>query len=97
MRELSACLNVAMPEPTWTEVVRAATFDQMRSHADSLAPDRQGVLKSRATFFRRAALGEGWRLLPPEEQSRYIERVERRGPPDLVRWLDRPTTAAASA
>ena len=93
VRRLAAWLNIVMPERTWADVVRAATFDHMRSHADSLAPDRQGILKSRASFFRRAALGEGWTLLPPEGQRRYVEQVDRFGRPDLVRWLNRPTTA----
>jgi hypothetical protein len=97
MRELAAYLNIATPEPTWTEVVRAATFGQMRSRADSLAPDSQGILKSRSSFFRRAALGEAWTLLSPEGQTRYTEQVNRLGPPDLLYWLDRPATAVSSA
>jgi aryl sulfotransferase len=97
MRDLAAYLGVTVSEPTWAEIVHAASFDQMRSRADRLAPDTLGILKSRASFFRRAALGEGWTLLGPVDQRRYLERVSTLASSELARWLNRPAPAVPNA
>ena len=93
MRELASYLEVDTPQRIWSEMVHAASFDQMQADADRLAPDTQGILKSRAAFFRRAALGEGWALLDPAHQRRYIERVTALGSSDLTRWMNRPAAS----
>ena len=56
MRALATWLGLEVPEAAWPELVRAATFEQMRARADSIAPSG-GVLKSNAAFFRRGSSG----------------------------------------
>jgi aryl sulfotransferase len=90
MRQLASYLEVDAPQQTWSEMVEAASFDQMQADADRLAPDTKGILKSRAAFFRRAALGEGWALLDPARQRRYIDRVTALGSSELTQWINRP-------
>ena len=43
------------------QLVRAATFDEMRVRAAAQAPDPAGVLKDPAAFFRRGYSGRGRR------------------------------------
>jgi aryl sulfotransferase len=96
MQELASYLEVDAPQQNWSEMVAAASFDQMRADADRLAPDTQGILKSRAAFFRRAGLGEGWALLDSAHQRRYIERLTDLGSRDLARWMNRPGAVASA-
>jgi hypothetical protein len=96
MRTLAAYLDADIPEGTWTEIVHAASFDQMRLHADSMAPDTRGILKDRTAFFRRAGFGEGWRLLDPTHQRRYVERANNLGSEALSQWLNRPIAGTSA-
>jgi hypothetical protein len=75
--------------------VRAATFEQMRDRANQVAPDRGGVLKDKAAFFRRGRSGSGRELLTDRELARYRERSARLAPPDLLAWLHRDDREAA--
>jgi aryl sulfotransferase len=90
MRRLAARLRIDVPEDAWPRLVGAATFEQMRSRADALAPDPAGVMKSRAAFFRSGSSGSGRALLSPAEAGRYLERTAELAPADLLAWLHRP-------
>jgi hypothetical protein len=82
--------RLAIPPPrSWAEVVGAASLEQMRQRADLLAPDRGGVLKSRAAFFRAGGLGTATRLLDDDDLAAYLSRVEALAPRDLLEWLHR--------
>ena len=61
----------------------------MRAHADLLAPDPVGVMKSRARFFRRGSSGAGPELLRDDELVRYRARTAALAPPELLSWLHR--------
>ena len=87
MRRLAGRLDVTVPEDRWSDLVRAATFDEMRARAQQLAPDPAGVLKDRDAFFRRGTSGAGDEVLSPEELAHYHERVAALGPPEVVAWL----------
>ena len=89
MRRLAERLGVTVPEPTWPDLVDAATFAHMRSRADQLIPDPSGVLKDKAAFFRRGTSGSGRQLLTDDELAHYRDRSARMAPPDLLAWLHR--------
>jgi aryl sulfotransferase len=89
MRRIARQLRIDVPDTDWPGLVDAARFDRMRDRADDLAPDRAGVLKSRARFFRRGGSGEGRALLSPDELDRYHARTRELAPPDLLQWLHR--------
>ncbi|MBV1848648.1 sulfotransferase domain-containing protein [Catellatospora tritici] len=93
MRALAARLGIAVPEEVWPTLVEAATFERMRAGADRFVPDTQGVLKSRAAFFRRGGSGAGRNLLDAAELARYQARATELattyGAPDLLPWLHR--------
>ena len=89
MRRVADRLGIEVPEAVWPSLVDAATFDRMRSRSAELVPNRLGVLKDPAAFFRRGTSGAGRDLLSPDELATYEERVASLAPPDLVAWLHR--------
>jgi hypothetical protein len=89
MRGLAARLGIAVDERAWPALVRAASFSEMSARADLLLPDRNGVLKDPAAFFRRGTSGAAREVLSPAELRRYEERVRRLAPAELVAWVHR--------
>ena len=89
MRRLADRLGIEVPEERWPELVGAATFRQMQTHADRLVPDPSGVLKDSAAFFRRGGSGAGRELLTDAELAHYRERAALLAPPELLDWLHR--------
>jgi hypothetical protein len=89
MRRLAERLGIDVPEDVFPDLVAAASFDRMRARADVLVPDRRGVLKSSAAFFRQGGSGEGRQLLGPAQRRRYDERAAELAPRDLLSWLHR--------
>ncbi len=88
MRRLADRLAITVPAGTWPELVRAATFEEMRAGAERIIGP-PGVLKSSAAFFRRGTPGAGREELSAAEQADYQKRAAQLAPPDLLRWLHR--------
>ena len=61
----------------------------MSARAESLLPDRNGILKDPAVFFRRGTSGAAREVLTDGELARYDERARRLAPGDLLAWLHR--------
>jgi aryl sulfotransferase len=89
MRQIADRLGVSVPEQAWPSLVQAATFDHMKSRADELAPNRAGILKDNAAFFRRGRSGAGREMLNDKELAAYHTRCEKLAPSDLLAWLHR--------
>lgn len=89
MRGLATLLGIAVPEKTWPDLVEAATFERMRTHADSLAPDPAGVLKDKKAFFRRGTSGSDRELLTNKELDHYHARAAEMASAGLLAWLHR--------
>jgi hypothetical protein len=87
MRSLAERLGFAVDEAVWPELVRAATFDEMRGRSRTYAPGTLGVLKDPVAFFRHGTSGDGRALLTPDELARYHERVASLAPADLLAWV----------
>lgn len=90
MRRLATLVEIPVPDVAWPRLVDAATFAQMRARAEDLVPDRSGVLKNRAAFFRRGTSGAGRELLSSVEREHYRVRAAQLAPPELLAWLHRP-------
>nr|WP_240942776.1 sulfotransferase domain-containing protein [Planosporangium thailandense] len=94
MRRLAARLGITVPATAWPDLVRAASFEQMRARADQLAPDPSGVMRSTRAFFRQGRSGSGRALLTAAELARYRTRAARLAAPEMLAWLhrdDQPT------
>lgn len=89
MRRIADQLGVTTDDSTLSNLARAATFEQMRTHAAELIPNAGGILKDARAFFRRGRSGAGRELLNDEEKSEYHDRVSELAAPDLVNWLHR--------
>jgi aryl sulfotransferase len=96
MRRIAGRLGISVPDQAWPALVRAATFEAMRSSADRLIPSA-GVLKSNAAFFRRGTSGAGREVLSDEEIAAYHARVAGLAPPGLLGWLHSPGQRPADA
>jgi aryl sulfotransferase len=92
MRRLAGRLGIAVPEDAWPELVRSATFAEMRASAAGRAPDPAGVLKDPSAFFRRGTSGAGFEVLSTDELTRYYARSAQLAAPDLLSWLHRERT-----
>jgi aryl sulfotransferase len=77
MRWLAGKLDVEVDRAVWPALVDAAGFGSMRAEAATSSPERQGVLKDPAAFFRRGRPGEGREVLPRQDVAAYEERVRR--------------------
>jgi aryl sulfotransferase len=88
MRRLAGRLRITVPAGTWPELVRAATFEEMRAGAEHIIGP-PGMLKSSAAFFRRGTSGAGREELSARELADYRARAAQLAPPDLLGWLHR--------
>jgi len=77
MRWLAGKLGVEVDPAAWPSLVDAASFGSMRAAADTRTPDRRGVLKDPAAFFRRGRPGAGREVLAPDDLAAYEARVHR--------------------
>jgi len=89
MRHLARWLDITVPEHVWPALVSAAGFGAMRQRAVELAPDTNGVLLDPSAFFRRGSSGAGREVITAAEYDRYLARVARLAPSDLLVWLHR--------
>ena len=89
MRRIAAYLDIAVDEDAWPDLVRAATFDHMRAHAEHLVPNGSGVLKDPAAFFRRGRSGAYRELLDTADLAAYNRRTAELAPAGLLTWLHR--------
>lgn len=75
MRRLSGLLDLAFDEDRRPALVAAAGFPAMQAGADLAVPDRRGVLKDPAAFFRRGRPGAGREILDDATVATYEGRV----------------------
>lgn len=88
MRLVAARLGVDVPESRWPELVRAATFGDMRQRAGQLAPDEGlGLFSDNGRFFRSGSSGQWRQLLTEADEAHYQRRLAALTPADLRHWL----------
>ncbi len=89
MRAVAGRLGIEVEGPAWPALVRAASFAEMRARAETLLPDRNGILKDPNAFFRRGTSGAAREVLSEAELARYEQRARRLAPAGLLEWLHR--------
>jgi hypothetical protein len=88
MRALAATLGITIDEQVWPELVRAATFDEVRGRAATLAPENT-LWKDRAVFFNKGTSGQWKELLDDADLERYRARVDELTTSEIAAWLHR--------
>jgi aryl sulfotransferase len=88
MRELARRLGVSVSEPLWPELVRAATFEEMRGKADEIVPNSTEALwYNNHRFFHRGTTGQWQSLLQIKDLIRYRARILELADPELAAWM----------
>ncbi|MEU4054037.1 sulfotransferase domain-containing protein [Streptomyces olivaceus] len=86
MAALAEWLGITVDPAVWPELVRAATFDEMRGRAEHLAPDKE-ILADPAEFFRSGRSGGARGVLTDADLDAYHERVGALAPKPFLDWL----------
>ncbi|MEU5928206.1 sulfotransferase domain-containing protein [Streptomyces antimycoticus] len=88
MAALAEWLGITVNESVWPDLVKAATFDEMKSRAERLAPDTE-ILKDPAKFFRSGRSGGSQDFLTEGDLDAYRKRVGDLAPKPFLDWLHR--------
>jgi aryl sulfotransferase len=76
MRRLASHLGIRIAEDRWPELVKAATFEEMKRDADRTAPGvTEAIWQQNSGFFRAGSLGEWTALFEEGDQERYSALV----------------------
>ncbi|SBT53293.1 sulfotransferase domain-containing protein [Micromonospora auratinigra] len=95
MRRLAGRLGIDVPECRWPDLVRAATFSEMRGRADRLAPDEGlGLFADPDRFFHSGTTGQWRDLLTAADEAHYQRRLAALAPAELRHWLHHGTGAS---
>jgi aryl sulfotransferase len=95
MRRLSAFLGISIDEKIFPSLVRAATFDAMKSDGAVNAPGAHlGEWRDANAFFKSARRGEWKNVLSAENLALYDRVASGRLDPALRRWLEGGREAA---
>ena len=90
MRGLAAHLDIEVDKDRWPRLVQAATFESMRSRADTTVPaGGPDHWIDPAAFFSRGTSGQWRDLLDDADLARYAARVRPLAADDLVEWVHR--------
>ena len=90
MRQLAARLGIDVDEHRWPRLVQAATFESMRSRADTTVPaGGPDHWIDPAAFFSRGTSGQWHDLLDDADLARYAARVRPLAADDLLEWVHR--------
>ena len=88
MRQMAARLGIDVDEHRWPRLVQAATFESMRSRADTTVPGGGPEhWIDPAAFFSRGTSGQWRDLLDEHDLRAYAARVAALAPPDLAEWV----------
>lgn len=93
MRRVADALEVTVDEEKWPELVRAATFDSMRSRAVQLVPEANidGMWTSVEGFFKSGGRRKWAELLTDADLAHYHQRLTLLAGPDLAAWIHHDT------
>lgn len=88
MRGLAMRLDLSVRPDLWSELVKAATFIEMRKRADEIVPNATEALwHENARFFNKGSNGQWKRYLKEADLLHYRARITELADPDLVAWL----------
>lgn len=94
MRRIAGFLDITVSEALWPQLVKAATFEEMRRVGNQLHPTIARVMMGGADRFFQKGENDRWRdVLEPEDVAQYQALVRQRLEPDCAAWLERGWSA----
>jgi len=90
MRRIAIAAGITVDAALWPELVAAASFEQMKENADTLAPASIGPRpwRDNAAFFNKGEHGQWQGILGEEEIALYRQVMNERLEPELAHWLE---------
>lgn len=89
IRRIAAFLEIDVPESSWTDIVKAVSFAEMKQKGEHYAPGGGQFWKGGASTFLHKGTNGRWRdVLSDEEMSLYDAACERALTPDCRAWLE---------
>ena len=93
MRGLAGRLGIEVPASRWPELVRAATFDEMRGRPTECAPEL-AIWRDPQQFFHSGTSGQWLDMLDADDVRRYEAKLVTLAEADLVAWVHRGPISA---
>jgi aryl sulfotransferase len=89
MWRIGAILDIETPERLWPELVKAATFSEMKQRHEQIAPNAdQAIWRDGSKFFNQGTNGQ-WRGVLSDECLQLYEAAKREKlEPSLAQWVD---------
>ncbi|MEX2395136.1 MAG: sulfotransferase domain-containing protein [Actinomycetota bacterium] len=88
MRALASTLGIDVPEQLWGELVKAATFEEMKRRAPKAAPNASDpIWKDTSRFFNKGTSGQWRAVIGESELDAYEARLKELATPELTEWL----------
>ena len=96
MKRVAKFLDIDVPEQLWPELIAAASFENMKSKADRLAPQvTSDVWKDASQFFKSGTSGQWHNVLGDKELDLYRQVMDERLEPELSKWLEKGRLASS--
>lgn len=96
MRRIADFLEIATPPALWPELVKAATFEEMRRTGRQLGPKMMQRFQGGAERFFHRGENERWNgVLSADDLADYEARVRERFEPACAEWLSAGRAATA--
>jgi aryl sulfotransferase len=88
MRQFAARLSIDVAEERWPDLVKAATFEEMKQRAKATGPNQtECVWLDGQRFFHRARHGEWRDLMNEDDLLRYEARINELVDAELSAWV----------
>jgi aryl sulfotransferase len=96
MRSIASRLGIPIAETLWPDLVRTATFADMKGRASELAAEasHDTFYNDRDHFFHKGSAGQWREVIGDDELPRYAAQVAKYAPADLSAWIHRPPLPA---
>ena len=89
MRRIGALLDIETPNSLWPELVKAATFSEMKQHHNETAPNAdQAIWHDASKFFNKGTSGQWRDVLSQECLDLYEAAKQEKLEPSLAAWID---------
>ncbi len=89
MRRIASILDIEPHEALWPELIKAATFTEMKQHHEQIGPNMdQAIWHDSSKFFNKGTSGQWRETLSAESIDLYLATKAEKLEPSLAQWID---------